>query len=246
MSNTETSLGVGEPQFDVQLFRTLSLLKTACDLPLAILHVARFGRFRRPCIRPRKEEAAMINEANGDPIEDRILLQQHRPASSRRTILRKTLTVLTSSVVVGAVAIASDAAVAFGPPPPPPGLAGPPHGLAGPPPGLGGLPRPGVGGPPHAGPAGPRGLSHLGDTPGLRGGGRALQGQLQGRSASNGYGRTAGNSYGRSAGYSYGRNGGRNRSYGVYVDGNYDSSYADDGCYYTYSSRRRSRVCSED
>jgi hypothetical protein len=159
-------------------------------------------------------------------------VQQHRPGSSRRTILRKTLTVLAASAVVGVVAIASDAALAFGPPPPPPGLAGPPHGLAG---------------PPHAGPGGPRGLSHLGSSPGLRGGGRALQSELHGRSTSNSYGRSAGNSYGRSAGYSYGRNGGgRNRYYGVYVDGNYDSSYADDGCYYTYSSRRRSRVCSED
>ena len=44
--------------------------------------------------------------------------------------------------------------------------------------------------------------------------------------------------------------GGGNRSYGVYVDGNYGSSdsYADEGCYYTYTSRRHRGVvvCSKD
>lgn len=193
----------------------------------------------------------MSNEVIGDPIEDRTLVQQHRPGSSQRTILRKTLFVLTASAVVGVAAIVSDAALAFGPPPPPPGLAGPPPGLGGLPRlGLGGPPRLSAGGPPHAGPGGPRALSNLGGSPGLRSGGHGLQGDLQGRSASNAYSRSAGNSYGRSAGYNYGRNGGRNRYYGVYVNGSYGSSnaYADNGCHYTYSSRRHSRVvvCSDD
>ena len=192
----------------------------------------------------------MTSESIGDSIEDRILMQQHRPGPSRHTILRTTLIILAASAVLGVAAIAPNAALAFGPPPPPPALAGPPPGLAGPPPGslvlppgVGGLPRPGLAGPPpRPGVGSPAGVPRLGNPPGLRGGRHGVQRNLHGRSAAK--------SYGRSARYSYGRNGGRSRYYGVYINGNYGSSsnYADDGCYYTYSYRRHRRVivCSGD
>jgi hypothetical protein len=197
----------------------------------------------------------MSYEAIGDPIEDRILVQERRRGPSWRTMLRKTRIIRAASAVLCVAAIAPNVALAFGPPPPPPALAGAPPRVAGPPSGLGGLPRLGLGGPPHlsaggpphSGPGGPPALSNLGGSPGLRSGGHG-QGDLRGRSASNSYSRSVGNSYGRSAGYNYSRNGARNRYYGVYVNGNDGSSYADNGCHYTYSSRRHSRVvvCSED
>jgi hypothetical protein len=198
-----------------------------------------------------KEEAAMIIEANNDPIENQGLERQHRDRQSRHTMLQKTVIVLAASAVLGVAAIASNAALAFGPPPLP-GLAGPPPALGGPPPGLGALPHPGLGAPPHLGAGGPpqagagglRGLSDLRGSAGLRDGGRGIQGDLHGRALGVGssYGRSAASDYGRSAASNYGRNGWRNRSYGVYVDGNAGSAYADDGCYYTYSYRRNTRV----
>jgi hypothetical protein len=185
----------------------------------------------------------MTSEPVGNPIEHRILPQRYRPALCRHTVLRKTLITLAASAMLGVSAIAPNAALAFGPPPPPPGLGGLP------PPGLGGLPHPGLGGPPHRGVGGPLPragaggpLSHLRGSPGSQNVGRGFQRNLQGRFASNGYR--------RSAGSSYGRYGWRDRSYSVYVDGNYGSSnsYADDGCYYTYTSRRHrgAVVCSQD
>jgi hypothetical protein len=177
----------------------------------------------------------MTSEPVGNPIEHRILPQRYRPALSRHTVLRKTLITLAASAMLGVAAIAPNAALAFGPPPPPPGLGGLPH------PGLGGPPHPGAGGPlPRAGAGGP--LSHLGGSPGSQGVGRGFQHNLLGRSASNGYRRSAGNSYGR--------DGWGNPSYGVNIDGNYGSSdsYADEGCYYSYTSRRHTGVvvCSKD
>jgi hypothetical protein len=185
----------------------------------------------------------MIIEATGDPIENRGLIRQHRDRQSRHTMSQKTLIVLAASAVLGVAAIASNAALAFGPPPLP-GLAGPPPALGGPPRGLGALPHPGLGAPPHLGsggppqasPAGPRDLSDLRGSAGLRDGGRGIQGDLHGRAMG------VGSSYGRSAASNYGRNGWRNSYYGVYVDGNAGSAYADDGCYYTYSYRRHTRV----
>jgi hypothetical protein len=184
----------------------------------------------------------MIIEATGDPIENRGLARQHRDRQSRHAMLQKTVMVLAASAVIGVAAIEPSAALAFGPPPLP-GLAGPPPALGGPPPGLGALhpglgapPHLGSGGPPQAGPGGPRGLSDLRGSAGLREGGRGIQGDLHGHALG------AGSSYGRSAASNYGRNGWRNRYYGVYVDGNAGSAYADDGCYYTYSYRRHARV----
>lgn len=184
-------------------------------------------------------------------------LVRQRPQSSCANMLSKTLILLVASTVGGIAATASDAALAFGPPPLPP-IAGPPPGLAGPPPGPGGLPHPALGapphfsagGPPHAGPGGPRGPSNIGGSPGPRIDGHGLGDGLQRPSGTSGYSRSASSGYGRSARYSYGRDGWRNRYHGVYVNGDYGSSYAygGDGCYYTYSSGRHSRVlvCSED
>ena len=193
----------------------------------------------------------MTSEPVGNPIEHRILLQRHRPALSRHRMLRKTLINLAASAMLGVAAIAPNAALAFGPPPPPSGLGGLPHpGLGGlPHPGLGGLPHPGLSSLPHRGAAGPLPRagaggphSHLGGSPASQGVGRGFQRNLQGRVASNGYR--------PSAGSSYGRYGWRDRYYGVYIDGNYGSSdsYADEGCYYTYTSRRHRGVvvCSKD
>lgn len=184
-----------------------------------------------------RKDAAMTNESIG--VSNRILRQQHRPRLDLDAILRKTLIILATSAVLGAAAIAPNAALAFGPPPPPPAFAGPPRGLAGPLPGVGALPRAGLSGPPsRAGVGGAAGVPRFGNAPGLRGGSRGYQGNLQGRSASS--------SYGRSGNYGYGRYGSRNRYYGAYVSGSGSSSYANDGCYYTYSYRqhRRVTVCS--
>jgi hypothetical protein len=158
-------------------------------------------------------------------------------------MLRKTLLTLCASALLGAAAMAPNTALAFlppppgglGGPPPVPHLVGPPPHLGGPPPHLGGLP-PRLGGPPpHArfgGPAGhPSGLSRFG--------GRAA-GYGHGRSAGYGSSRSARSSYGDS--YSRYRHRGR---YDVYVDGA-DTSYSDDGCYYTYSRGRRVMVCDEN
>jgi hypothetical protein len=185
----------------------------------------------------------MITEATGDPIENRGLVRQRRDRQSGHTMLWKTVIVVAASAVLGVAAIASNAALAFGLPPLP-GLAGPPPALNGPPPGPGALPHPslgapprlGSGGPPQAGPGGPRGLSDLRGSAGLHDGGRGIQGDLHGRALGEG------SSYSRSAASDYGRNGWRNRYYGVYVDGNVGSAYADDGCTYTYSYRRHTRV----
>jgi hypothetical protein len=195
-----------------------------------------------------RKEAAMISEAIGDPIEDRILMQEHRSSPSRRTLLRKALIGMGASAMLGVAAIAPNAALAFGPPPlpgiggPPPlaGLGGPPPGLAGPPPGVGGLPHPGLGAPHGVG--GPAGAPRVAGLPGFRGGAHDLQGNFQGRAAASSYGRSAGHSYGRSGAYSYGRN----RYRGVYFTGSYGSSSADDSCYYTYRRNRRVVVCTSE
>jgi hypothetical protein len=232
---------------DVRSFRTAgSPTRTPDPAPRSLHHIvsamtAPFGRLVGRS--SRKEEAAMIIEATGDPIENRCLVRQHRDRQSRHTMLQKSVTVLAVSAVLGVSAIASNAALAFGPPPLP-GLAGPPPALGGPPPGLGALPHPGLGAPPHlgsggppqAGPGRPGGLSDLRGSAGLRDGGRGIQGDLHGR------GLGVGSSYGRSAGSNYGRDGWRNRYYGVSVYGDNGSAYADDGCTYTYSYRRHTRV----
>src|SRR3984893_7013907 len=224
-------------QPDVRSFRTPgSPTRTPDPAPRSLHHIvsamiAPFGRFVGRS--SRKEEAAMIIEATGDPIENRGLVRQHRDRQSRHTMLQKTVIVLAASAVLAVAAIASNPALAFGPPPLP-GLAGPPPVLNGPPPGPGALPHPslgaaphlGAGGSPQAGPGGPRGLSDLRGSAGLRGGGRGIQGDLHGRAVGEG------SSYGRSAASNYGRNGRRNSYYGVYVDGNAGSASTDDACYY--------------
>jgi hypothetical protein len=67
-------------------------------------------------------------------------------------------------------------------------------------------------------------------------GGRGIQGDLHGRALG------VGSSYGHFAASNYGRDGWRNRYYGVYVDANAGSAYADDGCTYTYSYGRHTPV----
>jgi hypothetical protein len=197
----------------------------------------------------------MTSESIGGPNENQVRVEPLRHLPSGRTILQKALMMLAASAAFGVAGVLPNAGLAFGPPPlpglpgPPPGLAGPPAGLGGPPPGLGGLPHPalggtpylGPGGSPHAGPTDPRGLSDLRGSPGLRGGAPGIQHDLGGRAAGGSYGTSAASTYGRAAS-SYGHNGWRNRYYGVYVDGNSGSGYADDGCTYTYSYRRHTRV----
>ena len=188
----------------------------------------------------------MITKSNSNPIENRELVRRDRNRPSRHAMLQKTLIVLAGSGVLGIATIAPNAALAFGPPPLP-GLAGPHLALGGPPPGLRTLPHPGLGAAPHfgsgtfpqAGTGGLRGLSDLRGSAGWRGGGRGIEGDLHGRAGGEGgYGRFARSNYG----YSYGRNGWRNRAYGAYVEGIAASAYANDGCYYTYSYSRHTRI----
>lgn len=154
-------------------------------------------------------------------------------------MLRKMLLTLSVSAFLGAAAIAPNAALAL-PLGPPPGL-----GLGGPPPGpgLGSLPPgPGLGGLPHGPRLGAPGGRPSAFRPDARG--------LQGRSAASNAGRSTGYSYSRRHGY--GHDGWRRAYSGRYGAYAYGSSYATDGCYYTFKysytrrTYRRVAVCGDE